>query len=216
MSPHRWRMSPSDRLLQFALLTAAGVVLLLVSAVEASGRSSGGPYIPGQATTTTTQTTKTTTIRFRFSEQSHRALAGGRELTRAVGSGTLILPEPPLAPDTTYSSTSATGVIKFHRWKVVAHRVINEDNFTMNVTSGQYHFRSVAASLGLQGTVTKAAAKTTDTCSTGSPGGFGLGDGRAKSRPDFVGLEMCGLRLGYTNGLGGSRAVVTVKIEPMP
>jgi hypothetical protein len=193
-------------------LTAVGVFLVLVVAVEASGRLPGGPNIPTQATTSTTQTTTPTTVRFSFSENGQRSLGKGRELTRASGSGTLTLAEPPTEPGTTYSSTSATGVITFHRWRVVGHRVIDEDDFTMDVTGVHYRFRSVVFGLGLYGTVTKAASITRDTCSTGSAGFFGLGQGRVKGRPDFVGLEMCGVRLDYSNGIGGVHAVV--KISP--
>lgn len=175
-------------------LAVAGVTMLSFAA-----RSSAKPYVAKQTVTT---------IRFSFSEKGHR----GHERTRASGSGTLTLAEPPQEPGTVYSSTSATGVIKFHRWKVVAGRVVDEDDFSMNVTSGQYHFRSVVASLGLQGTVTRAPPTTTDLCAPGSAGGFGLGDGKVKGRPDFVGLEMCGVKLGYTNRLAGVRAVVTIKV----
>lgn len=177
-------------------LAVAGVTMLSVA-----GRSSAKSYVARQTTTT---------IRFSFSEKGHR----GRERTRASGSGTLTLAEPPQESGTTYSSTSATGVIKFHRWKVVAGRVTDEDDFSMNVTSGQYKFRSVAVSLGLQGTVTRAPSTTTDLCSPGSAGAFGLGDGRVKGRPDFVGLEMCGVKLGYTNGIAGVHAVVSITKEP--
>jgi hypothetical protein len=212
MKSYRGRAARSDRLLRLALLTAAGVVLLLAGAVAASGGLSGGPYIAAQTTTTTTttQTTTPTTVRFSFSVKAHK----GRERTLASGRGTLTLAEQPQAPRTQYTSTSGTGVIKFHRWKLVGRRVLDEDNFTMNVTIGQYRFNGVAISLGLQGPVTKAASITTDTCAPGSAGGFGVGDGKVKSHPDFVGLEMCGVRLSYTNGVGRARVVVTVKVEP--
>ena len=196
-------------MLRLASRTAAGALLLLVGVVAASERTFAGP-LASKETTTITQTTKPTTIRFSFSEKGHR----GHELTRASGSGTLTLAEPPQEAGTTYSSTSATGVIKFHRWRVVASRVMDEDKFSMDVTSGDYRFRSVAVDLGIQGTVTKATSKSTDTCSTGSAGRFGLEQGKVKSRPDFVGLEMCGVKLGYTNGIAGVRAVVRVKVEP--
>ena len=39
-------------------------------------------------------------------------------------------------------------MIKFHRWKVVANRVIDEDNFSMDVTSGQYRFTDVWVNRG--------------------------------------------------------------------
>src|SRR5262245_38819505 len=122
MTPYRSRAATCRRGLRLALLTAVGVFLVLVVAVEASGRLPGGPNIPTQATTSTTQTTTPTTVRFSFSENGQRSLGKGRELTRASGSGTLTLAEPPTEPGTTYSSTSATGVITFHRWRVVGHR----------------------------------------------------------------------------------------------
>jgi hypothetical protein len=182
---------------------------MLAGAVAASGSLSGGPDLATQTTTTTTTQTATT-IRFSFAVNAHK----GHERTRASGHGTLVLAEAPQAPRTTYTSTSGTGVITFHRWKLVGHRILDEDDFTMNVTGGQYRFNRVATDVGTQGPVTKAASITTDTCSPGSAGGFGLGDGKVKSHPDFVGLEMCGVRLGYTNGIARARVVVTVKIEP--
>jgi hypothetical protein len=210
MESHHGRTARNHRLLRLALMTAVGVVLLGAGAVAASGRSSSGPSIAAQTTTTTTQTTTPTTIRFSFSVKTHK----GRERTRATGQGTLTLAEVPQTPRTTYTSTSGTGVIRFHRWKVLGHHVLDEDDFSMDVSSGWYRFNGVATSLVLHGPVTKAASITTDLCSPGSAGAFGLGDGKVKSHPDFVGVEMCGVRLGYANGIARARVVVTVKIEP--
>ncbi len=190
----------------FGILVFASA-LAGMTALPAASRSSVEPSVARQTTTI---------IRFSLRERSRHPLANGRELTRASGSGTLTLAESPQEPGTVYSSTSATGMITFHRWKVVAHRITNEDDFTMNVTAGQYHFRNVAYSLAVQGPVTRAPSNTTDLCSPGSPGGFGLGQGRVKGRPDFVGLEMCGVRLGYTNGISGAHVVVSIKVQPTP
>jgi hypothetical protein len=183
MKTYRGRAARSDRLLRLALLIAAGVVLLLAGAVAASGRLSSGQYVVAQtATTTTTQTTSPTTIRFSFSVKARK----GREQTRASGHGTLTLADPPQAPRTPYTSTSATGVIKFHRWKLVGHRVLDENDFTMNVTSGDYRFNRAAAYVN----VTKAASLTTDLCYPGAAGAFGIGDGKVKSYPSYVELEI--------------------------
>jgi len=211
MKSYRRGAPRSDRLLRLALMTAAGVVLLLAGAFVASGGLSGGPYVaPQTTTTTTTQTTTPTTIRFTFSVKAHK----GREQTRASGHGTLTLAEPPQQPRTWYTSTGANGVIKFHRWKLVGHRVLDEDDFTMSVTTGRYLFRRVAASVELRGPVTKAAEITTDLCYRGYAGDIWIGDGRVKGRPDYVEAEMCGVDPKYSNGFGGVRAVVTVKVEP--
>jgi hypothetical protein len=214
MKSYRRGAPRSDRLLRLALMTAAGVVLLLAGALVASGGLSGGPYVAAQTTTTTTtstttQTTTPTTIRFTLSVKAHN----GREQTRASGHGTLTLAEPPQQSRTWYTSTGANGVIKFHRWKLVGHRVLDEDDFTMRVSTGRYFLRRVAASVELRGPVTKAAEITTDLCYRGYAGDIWIGDGRVKGRPDYVGLEMCGVRLDYSNGIGGVRAVVTVKVE---
>jgi hypothetical protein len=208
MKTYRGGAARSDRLLRLALVTAAGLVLLLAGAVAASGRLSSGQYVVAQTTTTTTtQTTSPTKIRFSFSLKARK----GRERARASGHGTLTLAEPPQAPRTPYTSTSATGVIKFHRWKLGGR---DEDDFTMNVTSGDYRFNRAAAYVNPQGPVTKAASLTTDLCYPGAAGAFYIGDGKVKKYPSYVELEMCGVDLSYRKGVAGYRVVVTIKVEP--
>jgi hypothetical protein len=207
------RLSPSQlsrrgKMRRVIALTTAGVVLLLAGAVAASGGLSSGPYVAAESTTmTTTQTTPPTTVRFSFSVKARK----GRVRTRASGHGTLTLAEPPQAPRTPYTSTSATGVIKFHRWKLGGR---DEDDFTMNVTSGDYRFNRAAAYVNPQGPVTKAASLTTDLCYPGAAGAFYIGDGKVKRYPSYVELEMCGVDLSYRKGVAGYRVVVTIKVEP--
>src|SRR5262249_44326568 len=121
---------------------------------------------------------QTTTIRFSLTEKSHRALSKGRELTQSSGSGTLTLRET-REVNASYHSMSATGTMVFHRWKVVAGRVIDEDNLTLNVTSGTYRFTKTSSTAVVQVSVTKTDAKETDSCPISAAGELGLLDGRA-------------------------------------
>jgi hypothetical protein len=188
---------------RLALFIAVGGALFLVGAVTANGHLSSGSHLA-------TETTAATVISFRFSDKGHH----GHEFTRTSGSGTLTLAEAPQQPRTTYPSTSATGTVTLRRWLLVGNRVIIEHNFNMDVTAGTYRFNQLVRGVILQGTVTKAAAVSKDLCSLGSTGSFGVSQGIAKGRPNFIGIEMCGFRLGLTNGLAGQRVAVTVKVAP--
>jgi len=202
------RLQPNGRLPRLAVLTSFGVIVLLSGVVAASGLASG-PYSSAQ-TTSTTQTTAPTTVRFSFSVNAKK----GQELTRASGHGTLTLAELPSQALIQYQSTTAAGLIRFHRWKIANGHVTDEDDFTIDLSYGHYRFNTASTQVGTRDPVTKAASHTTDSCSPGSPSGFGMSHGKVKSRPDFVGLEMCGVRLAYTNGVAGAHVVVTIKLEP--
>src|SRR5262249_18640348 len=116
----------------------------------------------------TTQTA--TTIRFTISEKGHDKLPGGQVLvTRASGSGTLTLADTPQA-NAVNNSTSATGTIRFHGWRVVGHRVIDDANLTMNVASGTYRFTNRVQSVNLQTTVTTSDPNEKFKCPVGSAG----------------------------------------------
>src|SRR5215831_3174019 len=204
----RWmmRLTPSraprrNRLPRLALLTGAGVVLLLVGAFAASGRSTAQ---------------QTTTIRFTVSEKGHNKLSTGQVLmTRASGSGTLTLADTPQA-GTDYKSTGATGTIRFHGWRVVGGRVVEDANLSMDVVSGTYRFIKRMQRVALQTTVTKSNPNQTFTCPTGSTGSAGLLDGKVKSQPDsFTTGDFCGMHVLDFGGTVGAPAsvVVTIKSE---
>jgi hypothetical protein len=192
--------------LQLVVRTAAGALLLLVGAVAASERSSAQPYVANQ----------TTTIHFSFTGRGDRALSKGRDLMRASGSGTLTIPVDTPQAGTLYKGTSATGVIKFHRWRVVANRVIDEDQLTMDVVvspSGQstYRFISRIVSIVVLVKVTASDPKESDPCPVGSTGVFGVSKGKVKTQPDAFGPEICGFHFLY-GGNVGLRARVKVTI----
>ena len=195
----------SDRVLRLASRTAAGALVLLVGVVAASERSSAEPYIAKQ----------TTTIRFSLSEKGHLAVPNGRELTRASGSGTLTIEGTPQENGPLSKSTSATGTIRFHRWRVVGGRVIDEDNLTMDVLSGLYHFTQKFSSAQLNFKVTTSDPKEKDNCPVGSTGASGALDGKVKSQPDSYSIgEVCG-HAGFLNygGVSGQRAAVVVTLK---
>src|SRR5262249_24222962 len=180
----RWmmRLTPSraprrNRLPRLALLTAAGVVLLLVGAFAASGRSAAQ---------------QTTAVRFTVSGMGPNKLPGGQVLvTRASGSGTLTLADTPQS-GTEYKSTGATGTIRFHGWRVVGGRVIDDANLSMDVVSGSYRFINRMQRVVLQTTVTKSDPNEKFKCPTGSTGGAGLLGWRGKNQPgSFSTTELC-------------------------
>src|SRR5262249_25013674 len=153
------------------------------------------------------------TIRFSLTEKSHRALSKGRELTQSSGSGTLTLSETPQL-NASYHSMSATGTMVFHRWKVVAGRVIDEDNLTLNVTSGTYRFTKTSSPAVLQVSVTKTAAIETDSCPGGAAGELGLLDARAV-QPDDLGVNrLCGQHDVDYGGFKGRRATLAITVKP--
>jgi len=156
---------------------------------------------------------KQTTIRFSVSEKGHRSLSKGRELTRVSGSGTLTLGETPKV-NVPYNATSANGTIVFHRWKVVAGRVIDEDSLTLNVTSGTYRFTKTTSTAVVLVNVTKTDAKETDSCPVGATGDVGLLDGRA-GQPDDLGVNrLCGQRDIDYGGFKGRHAALTITVKP--
>jgi hypothetical protein len=188
--------------LRLVIGIAAGIMaLFLVGAGAASGRLSGGPNVANQ----------TTTLHFSVSAKANRRIGKGRELARVSGSGTLTLAETP-QQGPIYNSTSATGTITVHHWRVVGGRVIDEDDISMDVLSGLYHFASAKdTSTELHGTVSTASPKQKAACPVGSKYTVGLLDGHVKAQPDSVGIERCdGGRL-LLGGVSGVRAVVKVK-----
>src|SRR5262249_48712815 len=198
------RLPPSraprrNRLPRLALLTAAGVVLLLVGAFAASGRSTAQ---------------QTTTIRFTVSEKGHNKLPGGQGLmTRASRGGTLTLADTP-PRGTEYKTTGATGTTRFHGWEV-GGGVIDDANLSMDVVSGSYRFINRMQRVVLQTTVTKSDPNEKFKCPTGSTGGAGLLDGRVKSQPDsFSTGDFCGMHVLDFGGTVGAPASVGVTIKP--
>ena len=190
-------------MLRLASRTAAGALLLLVGVVAGSERSSAEPSVAKQTTTT---------IHFTFSEKGHAPVGKVRELTRASGSGTLTLAETP-QDGVVYKSTSATGTIRFHAWRVVGGRVIDVVNLTMTVQSGTYRFTNSFQNLTFQTTVTKSDPNEKYKCPVGSTGRSGVLDGKVKSRPDSYSIgEFCGLPQLLYGGTNGAHAAVVVTV----
>jgi hypothetical protein len=188
-----------------ATLSALVTVLGLLVAVVGAGIAGGG-----------LSAAKQTTIRFSVSEKGQRSLSKGRELTRVSGSGTLTLAGAPQV-NALYKATNASGTILFHRWKVVAGRVIDEDNVTLNVVAGTYRFTKTSSSAVVQVSVTKTDAKETDSCPVGTTGELGLLDGRA-GQPDDLGVNaLCGADghhdIDY-GGFKGRHAAVSITVKP--
>lgn len=202
-------MSVRARVLAVALLAA---VVAVSSALARSATNDASAY-----TNVAKQTPAT--IKFSFSVKGPRLFPRGQdrkvERARLGGSGTLALPDTP-QEGVQSSGTSATGSIFFHRWKVVGRRVIDEDNVSLEVLSGQYYFTQKRATLILQLKVTKLDPKQTDPfCPVGSTTGIGLTHGRIAGKPDNVGIaENCGGTLYFVNGTNnGLRTAVKVTIE---
>jgi hypothetical protein len=135
--------------LRFRVRTAAGAItlLLLAGTGVVNGRVSTAPVAAKQPTTT---------IRFTVSEKGHNKLSKGQVLiTRASGSGILTLADTPQAKAVN-KSMSATGTIRFHGWRVVGNRVIDDANLSMDVVSGTYRFTNRIQNVNIQTTVTKS------------------------------------------------------------
>jgi hypothetical protein len=193
--------------LRFRFRTAAGAItlLLLVGTGVVSGRLSAAPVAARQTATT---------IRFTVSEKGHDKLPGGQVLvTRASGSGTLTLADTPRA-NAVNTSTSATGTIRFHGWRVVGNRVIDDANLTMSVASGTYRFTNRVQNVNLQTTVTASDPNEKFKCPVGSAGRATLLHGKVKSQPDsFATGDFCGIHLLDFGGTVGAKASVVVKIK---
>jgi hypothetical protein len=181
-----------------ALVTVLGLLVAVVGAGIAGGSVSAA---------------KQTTIRFSVSEKGQRSLSKGRELTRVSGSGTLTLAGAPQV-NVSYNATNANGSIVFHRWKVVAGRVIDENNLSLNVTSATYRFTKTTSTAVLQVSVSKTDAQETDSCPVATTGDLGLLDGRA-GQPDDLGVNrLCRQRDIDYGGIKGRRAAVTITVKP--
>jgi hypothetical protein len=193
--------------LRFRVGTAAGAItlLLLAGAGVVSGRLSAAPFAAKQTTTT---------IRFTVSERGHNKLRGGQVLvTRASGSGTLTLADTPQAKAVN-KSMSATGTIRFHGWRVVGNRVIDDANLSMDVVSGTYRFTNRIQNVNLQTTVTKSDPNEEFKCPVGSAGRATLLHGKVKSQPDsFTTGGFCGLHILLFGGASGGPASVVVTIK---
>ena len=157
---------------------------------------------------------KQTTIRFTVSERGHDKLPGGQVLvTRASGSGTLTLADTPQA-NAVNTSTSATGTIRFHGWRVVGNRVIDDANLSMNVVSGTYRFTNRVQNVNLQTTVTQSDPNEKFTCPAGSAGRATLLHGKVKSQPDsFATGDFCGMHILDFGGTVGAPAHVVVTVK---
>ena len=191
-------MRPAGIATLSALVTLLGLLVAVVGAGIAGGSLSAA---------------KQTTIRFSVSEKGQRSLSKGRELTRVSGSGTLTLAKTPQV-NVPYNATSASGTIVFHRWTVIAGRVIDEDNVTMNVTSSTYRFTRTTSTAVVQVGVTKTDAKETDSCPVGTTGELGLLDGKA-GQPDDLGVNrLCGQHEIDYGGFKGRHAAVTITVKP--
>jgi hypothetical protein len=155
-----------------------------------------------------------TTIRFTVSEKGRNKLSKGQVLmTRASGSGTLTLADTPEA-NAVSKSASATGTIRFHGWRVVGHRVIEDANLSMDVVSGTYRFTNRIQNVNLQTTVTESDPNETYKCPVGSTGRSTLLDGKVKSQPDSYSTGgFCGLHLLLFGGTVGALASVVVTIK---
>jgi hypothetical protein len=187
------------------IAVGAMTLLLLVGMGVVDGGSSA-------ASVATKQTT--TTIRFTVSEKGHDKLPGGQVLvTRASGSGTLTLADTPQAKAVN-QSTSATGTIRFHGWRVVGNRVIDDANLSMDVVSGTYRFTNRIQNVNLKTTVTESDPSQKFKCPVGSAGGATLLDGKVKSQPDsFATGDFCGLHILDFGGTVGAPASVKVTVK---
>jgi len=178
-------------------------LLLLAGTGVVSGRLSAAPVAAKQ-----------TTIRFTVVENGRNKLPGGQVLvTRASGSGTLTLADTPQS-NAVNTSTSATGTIRFHGWRVVGQRVIDDANLSMNVVSGTYRFTNRIQNVNLQTTVTESDPGEKFKCSVGSAGRATLLHGKVKRQPDsFATGDFCGLHVLDFGGTVGAPAHVVVTIK---
>jgi hypothetical protein len=199
--------SAIDRVPRFRVRIAAGAItlLLLTGTGVVNARSSAASGAAKQTTTT---------IRFTVTEKGHNKLPGGQVLmTRASGSGTLTFADTPQAKAVN-QSTSATGTIRFHGWRVVGNRVIDDANLSMDVVSGTYRFTNRIQNVNLKTTVTESDPNEKFKCPVGSAGGATLLDGKVKSQPDsFATGDFCGLHILDFGGTVGAPASVVVKVK---
>src|SRR5215471_8066558 len=100
--------------------------MLKMKQLVALGLSAAAATAGGGSAASVAAKQATTTIRFTVSEKGRDKLSKGQVLiTRASGSGTLTLADTPQARAVN-QSTSATGTIHFHGWRVVGNRVVDD------------------------------------------------------------------------------------------
>lgn len=189
------------------MLVLGTIALLLLAGIGAvSGRLSAAPVAANQTMTT---------FRFAVAEKGRNKVSEGQVLmTRASGSGTLMLPDTPQA-NVVSNSMSASGTLRFHGWRVVGGRVIEDANLNMDVVSGTYRFTNRMQNIVLQTTVTKSDPSQKYKCAMGSTGSSGLLDGKIKRQPDsFSTGGFCDLPVRLFGGASGARASVVVTIKP--
>ena len=193
-----------------------GLVAVFAVSLASVALSAAAEEMPFKGTVNAVENARqtATTIRFTVSEKGHDKLPGGQVLiTRASGSGTLTLADTPQARAVN-QSTSATGTIHFHGWRVVGNRVVDDANLSMNVVSGTYRFTNRVQNVNLQTTVTQSDPNEKFKCPAGTAGRAALLHGKVKSQPDsFATGDFCGMHILDFGGTVGAPAHVVVTVK---
>lgn len=165
------------------------------------------------------------TVKFSVVEQGYKALPKGNgakfELSKAIGHGEVTLDHVPASvPDFVFNADveDATGKIRFHKWKVFAHGVVDEDDLTLsaeNRGNGGYQLSEGYSRLLVDVKVTKADKDETDHCRVGSKGTLTLRDSHVNRLADFFKLDIprCHVDEIYLNGEKGAKVAVKLDVE---
>lgn len=162
------------------------------------------------------------TVKFSVVEQGYKALPKGKgakfELSKAIGQGEVTLNRVPASAH--YADVEdATGKIRFHKWKVFAHGVVDEDDLTLsaeNRGNGAYLLSEGSSRLLVDVKVTKADKGETDHCRVGSKGTLTLRDSHVNRLADFFKLDIPRCHVDdeiYLNGEKGAKVAVKLDVE---
>lgn len=154
-----------------------------------------------------------TTYSFSVVEQGHKALPKGDAkflLTKVIGQGDVTLRED----DSVSRVNDATGRIRFRKWRVFAHGVIDEDDMTLTVGPGDGKLKSGGQDRrdlsSVVVTVKKFDHTETDKCRVGSTGRIYIKD---HGHEDALRLSIrsCGVDDLFLNGHKGSKVAALIE-----
>jgi len=152
-------------------------------------------------------------------EQGRQALPKGHRakflLTKLRGLGNVSIQKSLAGGSYTSAISDATGSIRFRKWRVYAHRVVDEDRLVLKFqkvypSSYQQTANAGPAAIHDLGVVVLNSARgATDGCLVGSQGTISIFENNGE---DFVQLKIacCGVNETFDNGQHGAKVGVTL------
>jgi hypothetical protein len=159
------------------------------------------------------------TVTFSVVEQGHKALPKNQdakfELSKVIGRGAVTFSDDPAENPVVADGKDGTGTIRFHKWRVFAHGVVDEDDLVLKVQTGKDYDESDdgdrAARILVR--VTRADRDETDHCAVGASGKVVLLDRQDKDDVISIKIPHCNVDEDFYQGIKGSKVAALLKLE---